>query len=809
MSYKEKARELVAQMTLEEKASLMSGLNFWYLKSIDRLGLPKIMVTDGPHGLRKQMDNADHLGISKSVPAVCFPTSAATACSFDRDLLRRIGVAIGEECRQEEVAVILGPGVNIKRSPLCGRNFEYFSEDPYLSGELASAQVQGIQSQNVGVSVKHYALNNQETRRMTSDSVVDERTAREIYLPAFEKIVKNSQPWTLMCSYNLFEGIYCSEHKKLLIDILRDEWGFDGLVMSDWGAVNERDKGVAAGLDLQMPADNGSNDKKVADSVRRGTLPEVELDAAAVNVTELILKAQDRKPLKYDVDAHRKLAAQAAAESTVLLKNDDNIMPMPNGSKFALFGAFAKTPRYQGAGSSKIEPIKLDSAVDCLKEADVDFDYSDGYRLDSDKPDDTLIAKAVGIAKDKEYAFIVAGLPAPYESEGFDRACMKMPDSHIKLIESVASVNKNVVVFLLGGSPMELVWQDKVKGIMLCYLGGETIGRAISDLILGKAAPGGRLAESWPYIAADNPSAPYYPGYQKTVEYRESIFVGYRYYDSIAAVLSDKILRYPFGFGLSYTTFEYSEPRADKTEMNDTNMLTVTVDIKNTGTVEGSEVVQLYIAHKNPTIYKAAQELKGFEKVVLAPGERKTVSFILDKRSFAYYNVNIADWHVESGEYEIRVGASSRDILGSLTVNINSTVIAAIPDYRETAPVYYDLKDGITNVPDGQFIAIMGRPLPKRESGKDEPFDENATLGDIQVHWFGRVFAKMFKKQAFKTMGEMSEDIILLMEHMFDDMPLRSIRMMAGDQMPPNFIPGVITVVNGNFFKGIRLMRKK
>jgi len=808
MDLKEKARELVAQMTVEEKASLMSGLNFWYLKSIERLGLPSIMVTDGPHGLRKQADKADHLGINQSVPAVCFPTSAATACTFDREMLKRIGVAIGEECRQEEVAVILGPGVNIKRSPLCGRNFEYFSEDPYVSGELATALVQGIQSQNVGVSVKHYAFNNQETLRLTTDSVLDERTAREIYLPAFEKITKESDPWTFMCSYNLFEEVYCSENKKLLIDILRDEWGFNGLVMSDWGAVNDRPEGVAAGLDLQMPADNGVNDARVVESVKNGKLSETDLDTAAINVVELILKAQTREPMKYDADAHRTLAAQAAAESTVLLKNDDNVMPMPKGAKFAVIGSFAKTPRHQGAGSSKIEPIKLDSVCECLKDIGAEFDYADGYSLESDKPDEALIAEAVKAAEGKDYVFIIAGLPAPYESEGFDRTSMKMPVSHIRLIETLAADKddngKNIVVFLLGGSPMEIVWQDKVKGILMCYLGGETVGKAIADLIVGKQAPGGRLAESWPFVTEDNPSAPYFPGYQKSVEYRESIYVGYRYYNT-----AEKPVRFPFGFGLSYTTFEYGEPKADKTSIDDTETVTVTLDIKNTGSVAGSEVVQLYVAHKNPTIFKAVHELKGFEKVDLAPGESKTVNIKLDKRAFAYYNTKINDWHVETGEYELQTGASSRDIRGKITVSVKSTVDAEIPDYRETAPVYYDIKKGINNIPDDQFIALLGRPLPKRERNKNEPFDENATFNDIQVKWIGRVFAKRVKKEAMKKLSNTSDDLILLMDRMFGEMPLRSIRMMAGKDMPPRLIEGLLTALNGRLIKGLRTMGEK
>ncbi|MCL2124763.1 MAG: glycoside hydrolase family 3 C-terminal domain-containing protein [Oscillospiraceae bacterium] len=804
MKYKDKALELVAQMTLEEKASLMSGLNYWFLKGIDRLGIQPIMVTDGPHGLRKQFGNGDMPGISQSVPAVCFPTSAATACSFDRGLMRRIGVALGEECRHEDVAVILGPGVNIKRSPLCGRNFEYFSEDPLLSGEMAVALVQGIQSQNVGVSLKHYAFNNQEKRRMVTDSVIDERAVREIYLPAFENVVKNAQPWTLMCSYNMFEGVYCSESKKLLTDILRNEWGFDGLVMSDWGAVNERAKGIIAGLDLQMPADGGANDEKVVAAVNSGELPMQFLDAAAANVAELVLKAGDRMPLEYDADAHRALAAQAAIESAVLLKNESNVLPMRDGMSFALIGAFAKSPRYQGAGSSKIAPVKLDNAYDCLTSAGATFDYADGYHLDTDIPDDELIAKAVTAAQGKDCVFILAGLPDSYESEGFDRAGMKMPDAHNKLIESVAAVNENIIVFLLGGSPMEIVWEDRVKGIVSCYLGGEAGGRAISELILGNAAPEGRLAESWPFSFDDNPSAAYFPGYKRSVEYRESIFVGYRYYDT-----AGKAVRYPFGHGLSYTTFEYGAPSVDKESMLDTDVLNVGIDVKNTGLRAGSDVVQLYISHKNPTIFKAAHELKGFEKVHLDPGESSTVRFELGIRDFAYYNTEISDWHVESGEYEICLGASINDIRQRASILIESTKDAHVPDYHMSAPGYYNLADGISHVPDNEFIAILRRPLPARERAADMPFDRNSTYSDICSKWIGRVIVKNIKKQAFKTLENAGDDINTMLDSMFDDMPVRGITSMAGDRLSKGFIDGMLLALNGRLLRGLWMMLRK
>lgn len=802
MNYKAKAKKLVAQMTLEEKASLMSGKNFWQLKSIERLGLPEIMVTDGPHGLRKQAGDGDHLGINQSVPAVCFPTASATASTFNRDLMRRIGIALGEECRQEEVSVILGPGINIKRSPLCGRNFEYISEDPYLAGQMAAGLVQGIQSQDVGVSVKHYAANSQETRRMTSDSVIDERALRELYLAAFETVVKEADPWTFMCCYNLVNGTYGAENKTLLSDILRDEWGFEGLVMTDWGAINDRVKGVQAGLDLQMPADGGNFDKLVAKAVQDGTLDEKDLDKAAINVTDLILRSLDRKPLEYDVDAHRELARQAAAESTVLLKNEGGLLPAAKDEKIAVIGGFAKAPRYQGSGSSKINPIKLDNLYDSLTEAGVAFAYADGYELGTREVNDALIVDACEVAKGQDKVFVVAGLPDEYEAEGYDRTDMHMPESHNKLIDAVTKVNPNVCVVLLCGAPVEMPWQDEVQAILLTYLGGEAGGSALADIVLGKRTPGGRLAESWPYTVADNASYNYFPGYTKSVEYRESIYVGYRYYDK-----AKKAVRFPFGYGLSYTKFDYGKPVLGKSAIKDTEELTVTVPIKNTGKLAGSEVVQLYVSHKKPSIFKAEQELKGFEKVTLQPGESAEVRFALDKRSFAYYNVELKDWHVESGDYEIRIGASSRDIRHKAVVAVTSTVKAAVPDYSKVAPCYYDLKNGIGDVPDAAFVALLGRGLPPRERVPGTPHTPNSTFSDITDTKFGRWLYNFAKKKA-STMFEESDDAGSMAQAMFNDAPLR-ILYMAGGRFTPSMMDGLLTMINGKFFKGLGMILKK
>lgn len=804
MNYKTKAKKLVAQMTLEEKASLMSGKDFWYLKGIERLELPEVMVTDGPHGLRKQAGESDHLGINASVPAVCFPTASATACSFSRDLMNKIGIALGEECRQEQVAVILGPGVNIKRSPLCGRNFEYISEDPYLTGQMAASLVKGVQSQNVGVSVKHYAVNNQETRRMTIDSVVDERALREIYLAGYEAIVKEADPWTFMCCYNLVNGTYGAENKYLLTDILREEWGFEGLVMTDWGAINDRVKGVQAGLDLQMPADGGSFDKLVVQAVQDGQLDEADLDKAVVNVVDIILRSLDRKPMEYDVVAHRELARRAAVESSVLLKNDNHILPVQAGETFAVIGAFAKTPRYQGSGSSKIEPIKLDNLYNTLTEAGVEFAYADGYDLATRGVNEALIAQACETAKGQDKVFIIAGLPDEYEAEGYDRADMGMPEAHNRLIEAVAAVNPNVCVVLLCGSPVEMPWHDDAAGILVTYLGGEAGGAALADMLMGSRAPGGRLAETWPLSVTDNPSYAYFPGYSKSVEYRESIYVGYRYYDT-----AKKEVRYPFGYGLSYTEFSYGKPELGSKSIKDTDELTVSITIKNTGKKVGSEVVQLYVSHKKPTIYKAEQELKDFRKIILEPGKSAEVTFTLDKRAFAFYNVETKDWQVESGEYEIRIGASSRDIRHTATVHVDSTSEAQVPDYRASASCYYDLSSGIANVPDAAFREVLGHEPPPREREPGTPHTPNSTFSDITDTKFGRRMYKMAKKQVGKVMGDSGEDIQRMAEAMIDDMPLRMLYMLGGGKMTPRRMDGLLTMINGQFFKGLGMMLKK
>ena len=801
MDYREEAQKLVAQMTLEEKTSLCSGKNFWYLKGIKRLGLPEIMVTDGPHGLRKQESGAENLGLNASVPSTCFPTAAASACSFDRALLQEIGKAIAEECREENVAVLLGPGVNIKRSPLCGRNFEYFSEDPLLSGEIAAAFIDGVQSQEVGVSLKHFAANNQETRRMTVESVLDERTFREIYLKGFEIAIKKSHPWTVMCSYNRLFGEFASQSKYLLSDILRKEWGFENLVVSDWGAVVDRVKAVQAGLDVEMPHQDDAHDRELIQAVKSGVLPIENLDQAATNVVALILKSQRRQAFQYSQEAHHALARSAAAQSAVLLKNEGGLLPAKPGTSSAAIGAFAKNARYQGAGSSKILPYRLDNALDELKALGVDAEYAAGYPLDSDETDEVLLQEARRVAAGKEIVYVFAGLPDRYESEGFDRDNMRLPQNHIRLIEAVSEVNKNVAVILMGGAPMELPWAEKVPAILLVYLGGQAAGGACADVLLGRVNPSGKLAETWPFRLEDNPSYGSFPGSSMTVEYREGVFVGYRYYDS-----ATKAVRYPFGFGLSYTKFEYSGLKLSQKKLGENEVLEISCTVKNAGKVSGKEVVQLYIAAPQSGVFKAAQELKGFDKIALEPGAAKKVVFTLPVKELAFYNVQIPGWQVESGRYEVRIGASSRDIRLTDTFEITARQIQPVPEMRKSTPAYFDLSKGI-HIPDKEFEALLGRPLPPREREKRAPHTVSSTFTDIQNKWLGRQLLKIVHKQ-LDAMSKDNEDLKVMGQRMIMDMPLRLMAQMGGN-MTTTQLYGLVDLLNGRLFSGLRKFLSK
>ena len=685
-----KHKDLISQMTLKEKASLCSGKDFWHLKSIERLGLPEIMVCDGPHGLRKQNAENKKVGIGNSYPATCFPTAVTTACSWDRDLIYKMGQALAEECLQHGVSVLLGPGVNMKRSPLCGRNFEYFSEDPELAGEMGAAFIAGVQSKGIGTSLKHFAGNSQEMKRMTSNSIIDERALREIYLRAFEKAVKKSQPWTVMNAYNLLNGTYCSENDWLQNKVLRDEWGFKGAVVSDWGAVNDRVAGLNAGNDLEMPSSGGVNDAKIVEAVKCGVIDETTLDERVDKLIDIILKgAANKKPgYKFDVKAHNLLSRQIAEQSMVLLKNDGNILPLKRveGEYVAVIGAFADNPRYQGAGSSIINPTMIDSGRRAFNNSPISVKFADGYdRSGKRKNEDAYITEACNLAKNASKAVVFIGLTDDYESEGFDRSTMKLPDGHNRLVEAVSRVNDNVIVVLEGGSPVEMPWADDVKAILNAYLGGQSVAPAIVDVLTGKANPCGKLAETYPICLKDTPTSFRYSDSKEDVQYRESIFIGYRYYDKV-----ERNVRFPFGFGLSYTSFEYSDIKLKKKNLTKGEGAKVTFTIKNTGDVAGSEIAQVYVAKPESKIFRAPKELKGFVKIHLEPGEEKKVTVELDDRAFAFWNTATEDWCVESGEYKILVGASSRDIRLEAAAKMKSEDDETIVDLRESAGVYFD-----------------------------------------------------------------------------------------------------------------------
>ena len=674
-----KIRELIAQMTLEEKAGLLSGEDFWHTKGVERLGVPKSMVSDGPHGLRKQDEQADHLGINDSIKAVCFPAASATAASFDPDMIEKMGEALGDACQHEKLSVLLGPAVNIKRSPLCGRNFEYFSEDPYLTGVMATALIKGIQSKNVGTSIKHFALNNQEHRRMSSSSECDEKTIREIYFPAFEMAVKEAQPWTVMCSYNRINGTFASENPWLLTDVLRKEWGFEGYVMSDWGAVSDRVAGVAAGLDLEMPASGGINDRKVVEAVKAGKLDEKLVDLCCERILNIVFRyVENAKPeTPWDKEAQHLQAAEVAADCMVLLKNEGGILPLNKEDDIAFIGEFAEKPRFQGGGSSHINCFKTTGAVEAAKGLKVT--YARGYDVAADDAPADMIAEAAAAAKKAKVAVVFAGLPDAYESEGYDRTHMRMPESQNRLIEAVAEANPNTVVVLHNGSPVEMPWIGRVKGVLEAYLGGQAVGLAEVKVLFGDVNPSGHLPESFPIKLEDNPSYLFYGGEPAGTEYREGIFVGYRYYDK-----KKMDVLFPFGYGLSYTTFEYSGLKLSKDKILDTDTVTVTVTVKNTGKRAGKTVAQVYVGDVEGYVnaVRPVRELKAFRKVELQPGESKEVSFTLCKRAFATWRSEIHDWFVESGEFSIEVGDSSACLPLKATVTVEST---------QKLPAHYDM----------------------------------------------------------------------------------------------------------------------
>ena len=785
--HQEQIKELMKELTLEEKVSLLSGRDFWSTKPIYRLKIHSLYLTDGPHGVRKQSSNSDELSLQNSVATTCFPTACCSACSFDPNIMYEMGEAISKEAKTNKVSAVLGPGINIKRSPLCGRNFEYFSEDPYLAGKMASGWISGLEDNEIASSLKHFAANNQETLRLVIDSIVDERALREIYLQAFEIAVKESNPSTIMCSYNKVNGDFASENKYLLNDILRDEWGFEGIIISDWGAVNDRVEALKAGLDLQMPSTNGYDDKKVYEAVKNNIIDESILDNAIIRILNFSLGRMDNKykNFSYDKEENHNVARHIAENSIVLLKNEDKILPAKKESKIAIIGEFAQKPRYQGNGSSLINAYKIDTADKYFRENNMEFNYAKGYDSNSSAIDNNLIEEAINMAKDKDLIIIFAGLINSYESEGFDRKHLDLPENHNYLIEEISKVNKNIVVVLSIGAPVLMPWIDKVKGIVNLYLAGEAAISAAFNIIFGIVNPSGKLAETFPLKLEDNPSYKYFPGGNKAVEYRESIFVGYRYYDK-----AEKDVLFPFGFGLSYTTFEFSNLIiSDANTIAGLDNIHVVFDIKNTGDVFGCEVAQIYISAPENNIFKAKKELKGFIKVFLEPNERKTVIIKLNKRSFSFYNAETKQYEIESGIYTIYVGNSSRNLILSKNMEINAN------NYdNEKLSSYFNIKN--INVTDEDFEKLLGRKLETINIKPCKPYNLNNNLSDL-LH---EDEAKNFYNKLLTGLDEMFKDDKTDTKKMFESMmletPLRSLYTMSGGLISRDDIENLLKSLN-------------
>ncbi|MDA8952902.1 glycoside hydrolase family 3 C-terminal domain-containing protein [Pseudomonadales bacterium] len=809
---KQAAQALLTQLTLEEKAKLCSGKDFWHLEGIERLGLAPVMVTDGPHGLRKQGPAADHLGANKSIPATCFPTASSLASSWDRELMHDVGAALGEHCVEENVTVLLGPGMNIKRHPLCGRNFEYFSEDPLISGEIAAALVSGIQSQGVGACLKHFAVNNQEFGRMYMDAIVDPRTLREIYLKGFEIAVKKSAPWMVMCAYNRLNGEYCSEDNWLLNEVLRDEWGFDGAVVTDWGAANDRVLGVQSGLDLEMPSSGGINDKLVLNAVENGELSEADLNNTVLrNLCISLAGAQlpVRDP-NIDLAAHHQLARRAATESCVLLKNSSNLLPINHSESVALIGAFAKKPRFQGAGSSQVRPTQVDTLFNALSESFDNLVYAEGFDAKYSELDQGLIDEAVAAAKACSVAIVYAGLPGIYESEGFDREHMQLPEQHNRLIQAVVQANPRTVVVLANGAPVEMPWIDQVPAVLEGYLAGQASGSAIADILIGLANPSGKLTETFPLSLEDIPSNAWFPGERRQIQYREGLYVGYRYFDS-----ANRPVLFPFGHGLSYSSFAYSDAQISTSTMSadvsadpaNPTTIQVSVAVKNTGAMAGAECVQVYRHALNSKVYRPDQELVGFAKVFLQPGEQSTVTIQISSADFAYFDQGMNQPNIEAGQYALRIGASSRDIRQTLELTIGD------PSHQKTAQpspqalncLGPQLDQTAIQVADETFAQMLGKAAPKGES--PHPFHANSSLAEIGETWLGAKIKAKAVEGFLKGMGLGNNDATIrkMFEEMANNMPLRGIVLFQQGKLSYRKMHLLLAVLNKQPLRAIKL----
>ena len=776
---------LLKELTLEEKCALLSGAETFKTRGMPKHGIPQIWLSDGPHGLRKQAGESDHLGLNPSVPATCFPTASAVANSWDAALGEEIGAALGEEAAAQEVSVVLGPGLNMKRNPLCGRSFEYFSEDPYLAGKLAAGYIRGIQSKGVAACPKHFAVNSQETRRMASDSIVDERTLREIYLTGFEIAVKEGHPRSIMSSYNLVNGTYANENKHLLMEILRGEWGFDGAVITDWGGSNDHALGVKNGSTLEMPAPGGDSVRELLAAVESGKISESDIDARLSELLPLVFDtkaALDAAPREFDAAAHHALARRAAEESLVLLKNEGALLPLAAGSKVAVIGDFAKNPRYQGAGSSMVNSTQVDVLLDKLIDSELNvIGYQQGFDRHG-KPDAALQKSACELATQADTVILCMGLDEIAESEGLDRSNLRLAQNQVDLLQAVAAVNPKIAVVLYSGSVVETPWLDNCQALLYAALGGQAGAGAVADALTGKVNPCGKLAETWPLAYADVPSAADFATRRKTVEYREGLYIGYRYFTT-----AEKAVRFPFGYGMSYTTFAYSDMAADEQGVS----LTVT----NTGSVAGTEIVQLYVAKKNSELFRPAKELKGFARVTLAPGEKQRITIMLDDKAFRFWNVKANRWEIEGGEYELLVGASVEDIRLCGKISVHGT--ATVHPYEDRdLDCYY--KGNVLHVSDADFEKLLGHPIPK---GKTK-IDRNLTLGELNharspLGWLVWLVLTILLDASYKR-GK--PDLNILFQY---NMPLRALAKMTNGAISMGMVDGIVMELQGFWILGL------
>ena len=776
---------LLKNLTLEEKCALLSGAETFKTRGMPKHGIPQIWLSDGPHGLRKQAGESDHLGLNPSVPATCFPTASAVANSWDAALGEEVGAALGEEAAAQEVSVLLGPGLNMKRNPLCGRSFEYFSEDPYLAGKLAAGYIRGIQSKGVAACPKHFAVNSQETRRMASDSVVDERTLREIYLTGFEIAVKEGHPRSIMSSYNLVNGTYANENKHLLMDILRGEWGFDGAVITDWGGSNDHALGVKNGSTLEMPAPGGDSVRELLAAVESGKIAESDIDARLSELLPLVFDtkvALDAAPREFDAAAHHALARRAAEESLVLLKNEGALLPLAADTKVAVIGDFAQNPRYQGAGSSMVNSTQVDVLLDKLIDSAVNvIGYQQGFDRHG-KPDAALQKSACELAAQANTVILCMGLDEIAESEGLDRSNLRLAQNQVDLLQAVKAVNPKIVVVLYSGSVVETPWLDNCQALLYAALGGQTGAGAVADALTGKVNPCGKLAETWPLTYADVPSAADFATRRKTVEYREGLYIGYRYFTT-----AKKAVRFPFGYGMSYTTFAYSDMAADEQGVS----LTVT----NTGSVAGTEIVQLYISKKDGQIFRPVKELKGFARVTLAPGEKQRITITLDDKAFRFWNVKADRWEIEGGEYELFVGASVEDIRLCEKISVQGT--ATVHPYEDVdLSCYY--KGDVLSVSDADFEKLLGHPIP---DGKTK-IDRNLTLGELNhsrspLGWLVWLVLTILLDVSYKR-GK--PDLNILFQY---NMPLRALAKMTNGAISMGMVDGIVMELQGFWIIGL------